>query len=491
MAPSPHDLPSLPSRRDVLRWGAALGVAGSAPLALAACKPVPTPMPLRPDASVRPLGFVGGTDVVVGQGGWCWFQSPRASMAPGGVLWLGASVSKTGTDLDGSVQVHSVDTVAGEVRSTRTVARTREDDHTSPSVLAVGDRVQVAWALHQGNDYLDVGDVAPNGSFAPQRIRRPTSTRAPGRGTSYASVHIVGGDRWLLYRGEQFSWNLLTSNDAGATWLARGLVVAPAGPSARPYVAAVSDGTRLHLLANDGNPAEFPGTSIYAGTVGTDLKVRDASGAVVGSVGGGAPVPSKLTRLLAGTAAPAEVGEPGDVDHWLSDLQFIDSRPTAVVSTRMPWPDGRPAGLGAHRLQYHWARQRAGGWTVEPLAWAGSELAPRNVDYAGLGAQDPSEPRRVVISTNVHPVTEAPLVSAADGKVHWELFEGWRTGAGAWTWTPVTANSVEDNVRPVIAAGGAHKALAWMRGRYWGWTAFNTRIVVRRAVAAPTPPSGP
>jgi hypothetical protein len=289
-----------PSRRDVLRWGAALGVAGVAPLALAGCRPIPTPAPLRPDASVRPLGFAAGTDVVVGQGGWCWFQAPRASMAPAGVLWVGSSVSRTLTELDGAVQVHAIDTVAGTVLSTRTVASTREDDHTSPSVLAVGDRVQVAWALHQGNDYLDVGDVAPDGSFAPQRIRRPNSTRAPGRGTSYASVHVVGGERWLLYRGEQFSWNLLTSNDAGATWRARGLVVAPAAPRARPYVAAASDGTRLHLLVNDSNPTEFPGTSVYAGTLGADLVVRNTAGTAVGTVGAGAPVPTRLTRLLTG-----------------------------------------------------------------------------------------------------------------------------------------------------------------------------------------------
>ena len=94
---------------------------------------------------------------------------------------------------------------------------------------------------------------------------------------------------------------------------------------------------------------------------------------------------------------------------------------------------------------------------------------------------DPSNPTRVVISTNVHPSTADPLVSATDGLVHWELFQGDRTGEGEWSWTPLTVDSVEDNIRPVIASGGAAKALAWMRGRYWTWTAFNTRIVVRRA----------
>jgi hypothetical protein len=119
------------------------------------------------------------------------------------------------------------------------------------------------------------------------------------------------------------------------------------------------------------------------------------------------------------------------------------------------------------------------------MGWAGGELFSRQPDYCGLAAQDPSDARRVVASTNVHPSTGAPLVSAADGKVHWELFEGYRVAEGTWSWTPLTADSVEDNLRPVIAAGGDHKALAWMRGKYWSWTDFDTRIVVRRA-ATPT-----
>jgi hypothetical protein len=175
-----------------------------------------------------------------------------------------------------------------------------------------------------------------------------------------------------------------------------------------------------------------------------------------------------------------------DVDHWLSDLQFIDGNPTAILTTRDPWPGGSEA-VGRYRHRYWWARRRASGWVVEPLGWAGAELFSRQPDYCGLAAQDPSDARRVVVSTNVHPSTGAPLVSASDGKVHWELFEGYRVAEGTWSWTALTVDSVEDNLRPVIAAGGDHKALAWMRGKYWSWTDFDTRIVVRRAALAPTP----
>lgn len=467
------------SRRDALRWAGVLGAAAVVPAALTACEPAPpVPMPLRPDPSLRALGFVGGTDVVVGQGGWCWFQAPRASFGPGGLLWLGSSVSSTGTADDGAVQAVAFDTVTSTVRVRRTLARTQEDDHTSPSVLALGDGVQLAWALHQNVDYLEVGDTSVNGVLVVRRVRRPASLTRPGRGMAYASAHVVAGQRWLLYRGEQFSWNLLTSPD-GVTWTARGLVVAPGASGDRPYVHAASDGERLHLVVSDGNPTEFRGTSVYAATLAADLKVRRSDGSVVGSVGAGAPKPSSLSRLIAGTVGTDEAH---DTDAWLCDLQVVDGRPTGVLVTRDAWPEGAAA-VGGYRHRYHWIRLRPAGWTVEPLCWGGGELFALQPDYAALAAQDPSDPTRVVVATNVDPVSGTPLVSQADGRVHVELFEGTRVAEGTWTWLPVTADSTEDNIRPVIAAGGPAKALAWMRGRYWSWTDFDTRIVVRNAVA--------
>lgn len=462
------------SRRRVLRG---LGVAGAAvavPGLLSACKP--TPPPLAPDPSVRGLGFVGGPELEVGQGGWCWFQSPRASFGPGGVLWLGTTVANTFTDADGDVVVTSVDTGAMALRSRLVVGHERPDDHTSPSVVVLGDRVQVAWGPHRLADHLDIGQLTFDGALDLQRVHRPNSVRIPGRGTSYASVHVVGGQRWLLYRGEGFTWNLLTSPD-GTTWTGRGAVVLPALGGQRPYLSAASDGSRLHLVVSDGNPTEAPGCSVSAASIDASYVVRNSAGATIGTVGSGAPTTADCTRLVTGVAAASDAG---DTDAWTCDLRIVDNRPTGILSVREPWPEGSDA-VGAFRHRYVWIRQRPSGWLVQDLCWAGGELYGAQPDYTGLASQDPSDPRRVVVSTNVDPVAGTPLVSASDGLVHWELFEGYLQQSGAWTWTPLTSDSTEDNLRPVIAAGGTGKALAWMRGRYWSWTAFDTRIVVRRA----------
>ncbi len=438
--PSPPEVRGTPPtslhRRELLRIALGAGTAGLVAPLLAGCEPGRTVAPLNPGPALRGRSFVGGPEAVVGQGGWCWFQSPRASFGPNGMLWLGSTVANTATTLDGSVQATAFDTTTMKVRLRRNLGKTRPDDHTSPSVLALGDRVQFSWTLHQRVDYLEWGEMSLGGILVIKRLRRPEAVVAPGRGMAYASAHVVDGQRWLLYRGEQFSWNLLTSPD-GVTWTARGLVVAPATAGDRPYLQAVSDGTRLHIVVSDGNPTEFRGTSVSAGTVGTDLQVRDRSGRVVGSVGRGAPPPRRLTRLLAGKVGADETL---DVDHWLSDLQFIDGNPTATLTTRDPWPAGSQT-VGRYRHRYWWARRRATGWVVEPLGWAGAELFSRQPDYCGLAAQDPSDARRVVVSTNVHPASGDLLVSAADGKVHWELFEGYRVAEGTWTWTPLTTDS--------------------------------------------------
>jgi hypothetical protein len=296
-------------------------------------------------------------------------------------------------------------------------------------------------------------------------------------------VHVVDGHRWLLYRGEQFSWNLLTSPD-GRSWTARGLVVAPGTAGDRPYLQAASDGKRLHVVITDGNPTEYRGTSAYAGTIEADFTIRRFGGASIGSVGAAAPTPKAFTRLAVGVRGASEAL---DTDMWLSDLCVVDGRPTGILVRRDPWPPGSQA-VGAYRHRYYWIRQRSTGWLVEPLCLGGGEICASQPDYAALVAQDPSEPKRVVAATNVHPVTGVPLVSDADGRVHFELFEGIRTGEGQWSWTAITQHSSEDNVRPVIVAGGAHKALAWMRGRYWSWTDADTRIVVRPAGAPSVDP---
>ena len=455
------------SRRDVLRLGA-LAVAELALVRVASCTPGSTRQ-----GPGSPWLYTGGTEIDLGPGSWCWFSSPRLVVDGSGRLYAGSVTTGTGTEADGDIVVSTVDLARHQVVSRTVVGHTPDpDDHAHPSLsLPNGPhgRVQVAWSPHSGRPEL--GYVY--GGMLGQSLAPIT---APFTGSAYAAATVVAGERWILTRrGTPYSWQLLRYN--GTTWDNLGDITAgvPSRYQAkpRPYHLVTSSGTALHLFVSTSNPSDCPGSSVYHGTVGADLKVRRTDGTVVGTVGSSPPPITTLTPVWDGHRSGGRDGR-----GWPVAASWADGQPTVVISTRDTYGPASMRVRGAtSQLRYVWARQTANRtWNAEHLAWAGSELYPAQPDYSGLAALDPQDPFRVVVSTNVHPSSGAPLRSRADGRVHWELFEGHRSIIGAWAWSPVTSNSSADNLRPSIAAGGGHRALTWMRGSYPHYTAGDTHL---------------
>ena len=99
----------------------------------------------------------------------------------------------------------------------------------------------------------------------------------------------------------------------------------------------------------------------------------------------------------------------------------------------------------------------------------------------------------MAIATDADPVTGSPLISAADGRRHRELYRGVRSPDGRFAWTPLTADSTVDNLRPVWAASASGAtALMWLRGRYTTFLDFSMSLVgiVHRADGSVVGPSG-
>lgn len=451
------------TRRQALRHGALASLAATA----FACGREPQP-PSR--AQPAPVQASKRDELVVGPGAWCWFQSPRAALDGRGGLWLGSSQG-TGAPRPGSVDVTHVDVADWRVVARHALGVDEVDDHTSPSVLPIDGGLQVGWAAHRRVDWLEIGRLG-----APlQRIHRPAALESPGRGMSYVSAHLVDGRRWVLYRGEAFSWNLLTSAD-GDRWEAHGLVVRPEPAGQRPYVIAAAHDDGLHLLVSDGNPTEHPGTGVGHARITPDLAILDTQGHRIGAVGTEPPTVAAMTRVVDGRDGGREEL---DTDVWCIELRIVDGAPVGLVSVRDPWPAGSAARVGSWRHGYRRLVLRDGRWQVEHVGWAGSELYTDQPDYSGLASVHPHDPDRVVVSTDVHPSGGVPLRSDADGQIHHELFSGVRGADGTWTWTALTEHSTVDHLRPVIVADAEHELVAWMRGDYRRWKDFDTEIVVR------------
>jgi hypothetical protein len=192
-------------------------------------------------------------------------------------------------------------------------------------------------------------------------------------------------------------------------------------------------------------------------------QLHNSDGSVVGAPGraGTRPLqPRSFTEVFR-----------GDADHvaWTVDLELDEAgHPYTVYSVQVDGAKGRgtrdPRFGQDHR--YYFGRWDGKTWHVNEMAYAGTALYPQESDYTGLVALDPHDRNFVVISTNAHPQTGAPLDSKADGRRHWELFRGrTRDGGQSWTWTPITSDSTVDNLRPIIPEwAGQQRIILWTRG---------------------------
>jgi hypothetical protein len=119
-------------------------------------------------------------------------------------------------------------------------------------------------------------------------------------------------------------------------------------------------------------------------------------------------------------------------------------------------------------IRFHYGRWDGTAWRTHEMAYAGRRLYAYEADYTGLAVLDRQHPGVVYISTDADPGSGRPLISAADGQRHHELFRGTTTDGGkTWRWEPLTRNSTMENLRPVVPDWrDSRSALVWMRGTY-------------------------
>ena len=196
--------------------------------------------------------------------------------------------------------------------------------------------------------------------------------------------------------------------------------------------------------------------------LGAALVISTAVGAA------GVPLaPSSNTTIHANDLTRIYQGGPSNVA-WMTDFHLdAQGRPVVLFTTQRDGA-GLPRGHGGMDHRFHYAWWDGKRWVEHEIAYAGKRLYAGEDDYTGLGAIDPQDTRVVYISTDADPETGQPLISAADGNRHHEIFRGAKpNGDTKWQWTAMTANSTMDNLRPVVPVwNGPRAALVWMRGAY-------------------------
>ena len=464
----------------------AIALVAAAPLL--ACEPTF----VAPAASVPPAWakYVGPQRELAANAGWCWWQSRRAVIS-GNTLLVGSVPNKRGAN--GTTRVTQVLSMNLDTMRTQTATLAlnpyRDDDHNSPGlVVDPGGSVTAAFTGHGDDGTIRVRrttSVAQNSWETLPNLTPPA--HAGTNRVTYANLVRSEGLLWNFTRRDNRTW-ASWSADNGQTWdgawlLFEGTWTFGEQARQRPYVLFTANPSqdRIDFVTTNGHPRDIRSAALYSGYL-KDMKVYRTDGTLLGALGDG---PGYRPRDLTQVYAPPLTNDPvtdvafSDSDLWGSDL-IADAQGNPVVTFSLREPSGSSVAGKLYRHWYYWARWNGTAWAVTRVSAAGSELFGSEADYTGLISVDPSDPYRVVMSSDVDPVTGKPLVSLADLKVHYELFEGRSTDGGTtWAWRPVTENSKSDNIRPLLASAPSGRwALVWMRGTYSSWLSWDMRAMV-------------
>ena len=165
---------------------------------------------------------------------------------------------------------------------------------------------------------------------------------------------------------------------------------------------------------------------------------------------------------------------------WTSDMELDEQgNPYMAFSvTKDPIPLGERKNIhqGGFDHRYHYARWDGKQWHEYEIAYAGTRLYPGENEYTGLITLHPHNPNVVYISTDVDPKSGEPLM--VNGTQRREIFRGsTRNGGATWKWKPITKNSSEDNIRPIVLDYKGKELVIWLQGRYTTYRDYDLKVM--------------
>lgn len=423
------------------------------------------------------------TFVLSDDGGWCWFEYPGALQH--GPLILVGSVASGGHDekRHGNIELHIHDCASNVTKRVTLHEQFELDDHDGPALLLRPDgRLLAFYAKHntESHNYsrISLPDAKQFCEFGPVQLYTPS----PSTELTYANLFLLPSETNRIYnffRGLHGSYkpSYLYSDDLGTTWNNGNVFInVPSTEKHRPYVRYASNShDTVHMVYTEGHPRDYDNNLYHIYYRAGQLYQSDGT---------------KLCSLETGLGSPDEGTRVyrGDAKHvpWIVDLVLDrNEHPVCVYSVQYD-SEGLPVGQGGDDIRYRYSRWDGSTWQDHPMAYAGCRLYSGEDDYTGLAAIEPDDPSIVYISTNSDPIVGSPLISRTDGQRHYELYRGsTKDGGRTWTWTPLTSDSVLDNLRPMRPQctnkqhSNRYRSLIWLRGKYRSYTDYLQEIVGR------------
>jgi len=426
-----------------------------------------------------------GANAVVGgklitfndNGGWCWYQDERAVVDTKAKKLVIGSIASGGTR-NGNIEAVVYDLAAGTKIGPTKLGNLSVDDHDAPAINIRPDGKYIAtWATHRTdcNTYYSTFDGS---AWAAQKIFDWKTQGCPWDGDNthmitYNNLWYMGDTLYDVSRSVGTSPNLLASTDNGDTWKYFGrMTYTPLTGYVAGYYKYWGNNTdRIDWIGTEAHPRDAD-TSLWHGYI-KDGKIYNSGGTVVDDAVAGTSATSSALNVDKYTQVFKTGSTIGGVklEHaWNHDVVRYADGTLAVLG------QARVTGSGTtdpdKRMLYF--RFDGTSWKGTYLAKAGTKLYADEQDYTGLGALVPDDPTTIYISTPYNPSTD---MMGSSGKR--EIWRGTTCDNGAsFKWTPVTANSTKDNIRPIVPKWDAsHTALLWMQGSYTSAQSFAEAIV--------------
>lgn len=438
--------------------------------------------PLDPQ-SIPPLP--GNSLLVTADGAWTWFNDERAIFHQGSLF---AGYVKS----NGQYGVTRYDPATNESFDmiVSTGASQQQDDHNNPSFTVLPDgNLMILYAKHLGGSQFYqrtslVNLPSSDADWGPEIVRPLTANN------TYNNTYLLTAEFNRIYnfhRNINFNPTITISDDLGATWQPSIPFISVGSGNVRPYPRYCSNGIdRIDLIYTDGHPRDvnnsvyhmFYKSGSFHKTDGTPI--ADFAGLPLDHEGG-----QRGSVIYPYSGAAWSPGEGPDDwiptgRGWTWDVHYgTDGNPVVVFQVQVDNVTG--SGWNHDRIYYYYARWTGSEWRKRFIAQAGRGIYSSEDDYGGGMAIDPADPNVIYISSNaadpfnLGSITDVPL--GPDER--YEIYRGVTADGGlTFTWTPVTARSEHDNLRPIVPENSPYDVtLVWFNGTYTTYTNFQTRVL--------------
>lgn len=436
--------------------------------------------PMLPPAPVNPF------DVVSDDGVWTFFNGERA-VIHGGMYFVG------GVKSNGQYSVNRYDPETKEKAEMiiSTASSQQKDDHNNPSITVLGDgKLLIVYSRHSSDKRMFyrrslVADPKLASDWGPEQVKTMLDFNA------YANTYRLAdeGKVYSFSRSTNRNPTVVISDDEGVSWGVPKHFIKTGTGGVRPYPRYCSDKKgRIDMVYTDGHPRAKE-NSVY------HLFYEDGK---VNSTGG------TLLKTFANLPLEHDSGERGAVVYqykaeawgandgaddwiptgraWVWDVQYQkDGKPACVFQVQKDNVTG--TGWNHDRIYYYYARWTGTEWQRRFIAQGGRGAYSAEDDYGGGLCIDPVDPRVVYISSNaadpfaLGDIDNVPL-RAND---RYEIWRGFTADGGlTFTWTAVTENSDEDNMRPTVVEGHERtQDVIWMRGQYSTYSNYEMKLVIK------------